>query len=141
TDKDNGRTSTAAANAAGEYVFLQVAPAHYSITVSAMGFADQTKTAELLVDQPATIDFILSVQSSTGEGDVSGSAQTLNTTDASLGSSADNELIQALPSETRNVPDLLSLQPGVLAFPPPADPAMADSRSGAVNGGRSDQGN
>ncbi|MGA2561469.1 MAG: carboxypeptidase-like regulatory domain-containing protein, partial [Terracidiphilus sp.] len=113
TDKANGQTSTATANAAGEYVFLQVAPAHYSITASAMGFADQTKTAELLVDQPATIDFALSVQATTVEVDVSGAAQTLNTTDASLGSSADNELIQALPSETRNVPDLLSLQPGV----------------------------
>ena len=29
-----------------------------------------------------------------------------------------NTLIQALPSETRNVPDLLSLQPGVLYLPP-----------------------
>jgi hypothetical protein len=136
TDKANGQTSTATANAAGEYVFLQVAPAHYSITASAMGFADQTKTAELLVDQPATIDFALSVQATTVEVDVSGAAQTLNTTDASLGSSADNELIQALPSETRNVPDLLSLQPGVLYLP-----NQGDSRSGAVNGGRSDQGN
>jgi len=101
-----------------------------------MGFADQTKTAELLVDQPATIDFALSVQATTVEVDVSGAAQTLNTTDASLGSSADNELIQALPSETRNVPDLLSLQPGVLYLP-----NQDDSRNGAVNGGRSDQGN
>ena len=45
-------------------------------------------------------------------------------------------MIQALPSETRNVPDLLSLQPGVLYLP-----NQGDSRSGAVNGGRSDQGN
>jgi hypothetical protein len=72
---------------------------------------------------------------------VTSAAQTLNTSDASLGDAKDNALIQALPSETRNVPDLLSLQPGVLAFPPPSDAAMADSRSGAVNGGRSDQGN
>ena len=47
------------------------------------------------------------------------------------------QLIQALPSETRNVPDLLSLQPGVLYLPTDT----SDSRSGAVNGGRSDQGN
>jgi hypothetical protein len=47
-----------------------------------------------------------------------------------------NALIQALPSETRNVPDLLSLQPGVLYLP-----NTSDSRSGSVNGGRSDQGN
>jgi len=34
------------------------------------------------------------------------------------------------------VPDLLSLQPGVLYLP-----TTSDSRSGVVNGGRSDQGN
>ena len=75
---------------------------------------------------------------------VSAEAQTLNTTDASLGGSMDNALIQALPSETRNVPDLLSLEPGVLYLPTlgasEANPG-GDSRSGAVNGIRSDQGN
>lgn len=137
-DNANGQASTAISNNAGEYVFTQLSPAHYSIVVAAMGFADQTKTAELLVNQPATIDFTLSVQASAVTVDVSASAQTLNTTDASLGNSADNALIQALPSETRNVPDLLSLQPGVLYLPTLPG---TDSRSGSVNGGRSDQGN
>ena len=92
-------------------------PAKYTIVVNRSGFGNQTKTAELLVNQPATIDFALTVQASTVTVDVSASAQTLNTSDASLGNSADNALIQALPSETRNVPDLLSLQPGVLYLP------------------------
>ncbi|HEY1901399.1 MAG TPA: TonB-dependent receptor [Terracidiphilus sp.] len=137
TDKADGQTLSAVANSAGEYVFAQVPPARYTITATAAGFGDQVETAELLVNQPATIDFTLSIQSSTVTVDVSATAQTLNTTDASLGNSADNALIQALPSETRNVPDLLSLQPGVLYLPP----TMTDSRSGSVNGGRSDQGN
>ena len=42
------------------------------------GFGSQKKTAELLVNQPATIDFALTVQSSTVTVDVSASAQTLN---------------------------------------------------------------
>jgi hypothetical protein len=138
TDKANGQSLTATSNSSGEYVFAQVSPAKYSITVGAAGFADQTKTAELLVNQPANIDFTLSVQSNTITVDVSASAQTLNVSDASLGNSTGNELIQALPSETRNVPDLLSLQPGVLYLPTMGG---GDSRSGAVNGGRSDQGN
>jgi Carboxypeptidase regulatory-like domain len=136
TDSDTGRTYTATANSAGQYEFAQINPAKYKITVSAMGFSDQSKLAELLVNQPATIDFAITVQASTVTVDVSAEAQTLNTTDASLGNSANNALIQALPSETRNVPDLLSLQPGVLYLP-----NSSDSRSGAVNGGRSDQGN
>jgi hypothetical protein len=138
TAASTGFSQQATSNASGIYEFEQIRPAHYSIKVSAPGFGEQTKTAELLVNQPATIDFTLSVQSSTVTVDVSASAQTLNTTDASLGNSADNAEIQALPSETRNVPDLLSLQPGVLYLP---SATTSDSRSGAVNGGRSDQGN
>jgi hypothetical protein len=126
----------------GDYQLLQIPPAKYLITVTAPGFGSQSKEAELLVNQPATINFELSVQGSTEVVDVTESAQTLNTTDASLGGSTDNATIQSLPSETRNVPDLLSLQPGVFFLPQPQnDPAMQDSRSGAVNGGRSDQGN
>jgi hypothetical protein len=135
-NKANGQTLTATANSSGDYVFSQVPPAKYTITVTASGFGDQTKLAELLVDQPATIDFALTMQSSMVTVDVSAGAQTLNTSDASLGNSTDNAMIQAMPSETRNVPDLLSLQPGVLYLP-----NASDSRSGSVNGVRSDQGN
>jgi Carboxypeptidase regulatory-like domain len=139
-----GQNLNATSNGAGEYSFTQIPPAHYTITVTATGFSDQKKTAELIVDQPATIDFTMSVQSAAQVVNVSAEAQTLNTTDASLGGSMSNAMIQALPSETRNVPDLLSLEPGVLYLPTlgasESNP-MGDSRSGAVNGIRSDQGN
>jgi hypothetical protein len=140
TNHANGQVLTATADNAGVYQFPQILPAQYTIVATASGFGNQTKTAELLVGEPATIDFALTVQSTTVTVDVSGSAQTLNTSDASLGNSADGAEIQALPSETRNIPDLLSLQPGVLYISPPGYGA-GDSRSGAVNGGRSDQGN
>lgn len=135
-DNATGKTLTTTAGSTGLYTFPQIFPSKYTIKVTAAGFADQSKSAELLVNQPATINFTLSVQSNSVTVDVSASAQTLNTTDASLGNSANNTVIQALPSETRNVPDLLSLQPGVLYLP-----NANDSRTGAVNGGRSDQGN
>ena len=136
-----GQSLTATSTAGGDYQFTQIPPAKYSITVTATGFGAQSKSAELLVNQPATINFSLTLQSNNVVVNVSAAAETLNTTDASLGSSTNNATIQALPSETRNVPDLLSLQPGVFFLPVPADPSQADSRSGAVNGGRSDQGN
>jgi hypothetical protein len=135
-DQSVDKTLTAVTNSGGQYQFAQIPPSKYVVTVTAAGFGALSKSAELLVNQPATIDFTLSLQSNAVTVDVSASAQTLNTTDASLGGSMNNELIQALPSETRNVPDLLSLEPGVLYLP-----NTSDSRSGAVNGGRSDQGN
>lgn len=136
------QTFTTTADASGEYLFPQIPPASYTITVSATGFGNQTKEATLLVNQPATIDFTLTVQASKTVVNVSASAQTLNTTDATLGNSMGNSEIQALPSLTRNVPDLLALQPGVLYIPLQGNNITnQDSRTGAVNGGRADQGN
>lgn len=145
TDSTTGTVLQATSNANGDYQFNQIPPAKYTIKVSARGFGDQTKAAELLVNQPATIDFAMTVQASTEVINVTAAAQTLNTTDASLGNAMNNTTIQALPSLTRNVPDLLSLQPGVLYFqnqdPRGGPNSVNDSRSGSVNGGRSDQGN
>ncbi|HWA95760.1 MAG TPA: carboxypeptidase regulatory-like domain-containing protein [Terracidiphilus sp.] len=137
TNQANGTVLSSTANSTGLYAFPQIPPAKYVIKVTAAGFGDQSKSATLLVNQPATINFTLSVQSNAVTVDVSATAQTLNTSDASLGNSVGNQMIEAIPTETRNVPDLLALQPGVLALPY----TTTDSRSGAVNGGRSDQGN
>ncbi len=145
-ESSTGHTFESKSNGSGEYNFSQLPPASYLITAEATGFAIQKKTAELLVNQPATIDFTVTVRSNEVVVNVTAEAETLNTTDASLGNSMDNALIQALPSEGRNVPDLLSLQPGVLYLGQdsgrPSNPTLQnDPRSGAVNGGRSDQGN
>jgi hypothetical protein len=130
----------------GEYSFLQIPPGRYTVTVTVAGFGTQTKEAELLVNQPATIDFGLTVQSSRITVEVSTEAQTINQTDASIGNSVSNTTVEALPMEGRNVPDLLSLQPGVLYlgqnFNNISSPTRdTDSRSGAVAGARSDQSN
>jgi hypothetical protein len=141
TSKASGQVLTTQSKGSGEYQLLQLAPAKYVITATAPGFGTVNKTAELLVNQPATIDFSLGVTADNTVVDVNLDAQTLNFSDASMGDAKSNEMIQAIPSETRNVADLLSLQPGVLYLPPPNGGVQTDSRSGAVNGVRSDQGN
>ena len=125
----------------GAYEFPQIPPGKYTITVSKSGFGRQTKAAELLVSQPATINFALSVQSINETIEVSDIAQTVNTTDATIGNAVSNSTIQAFPMEGRNVPDLLSLQPGVVYLNARATNPDQDSRSGAVSGARSDQSN
>ena len=137
SDPATGNSYKAVSNAAGYYVFPLLPPAHYQITVTSSGFATQNRTAELLVDQPATIDFVLSVKADTVTVDVSSSAETLNFTDATMGNSVGNTTIEALPMDGRNPISLLSLQPGVLYL----GSEVGDSRQGAVAGGRSDQGN
>src|SRR5262249_4561113 len=95
---------------------------------------------------PATINFRLTVAGSKVVVEVSGEAQTINAADATIGNSITNTTVQALPMEGRNVPDLLSLQPGVLYLGQKfntisSDNRDTDSRSGAVAGARSDQAN
>ena len=134
-----GSTFRAASNSSGLYVFPVVPPARYQITVTAAGFAPQIVTTELLVGQPATVDFSLSVQAATVNVEVNAAGQLLNGTDNSIGDSVGNTTIQALPMEGRDPISLLSLQPGVLFIGQQA--GSADSRQGSVAGGRSDQGN
>ena len=137
---DTGLFRTQKSDDNGEYQFQQLTPGTYTVTVTAPGFGIQAKRAEFLVSQPATLNFTLSVQKAATTVDVSAEDTTMNTTDASIGNSVGNQTIQALPMEGRNVPDLLSLQPGVLYLGYTHDQVF-DSRSGAVAGGRSDQGN
>ena len=132
--------ATAQSDAKGQYEFVQLAPGTYEITAKATGFGDQVKVAQLLVSQPATVVFVLSVRAQAEMVNVSAATQTLNTTDATIGNSVNNMTIEALPMEGRNVPDLLSLQPGVLYLGRQIDQTI-DSRSGAVSGARSDQTN
>jgi hypothetical protein len=146
-DKSKGATFNAAADNTGNYAFPQLPPARYTITVSASGFGDQSKIAELLVNQPATINFRLAVQASSVTVDVSAIAQNLNTTDATIGNAVGNATIQAMPMDGRDPISLLSLQPGVLylgesvGLSDKTTPDLMDSRQGAVSGARSDQGN
>jgi hypothetical protein len=135
-----GQTLATTTNARGQYQFSQLTPGTWTVTISAKGFADQSKEAALLVSKPATIPFQMSVQALTQTVNVSAETETLNTTDASLGNAISNRTIQSLPMEDRNVPDLLSLQPGVLYLGHAIDPE-SDSRTGTVNGVRSDQNN
>jgi len=135
-----GQQTTRRTDGRGEYVFSPIDPGEYLIKVVAAGFADQSKQAEILVNQPATINFALGIKASATTVDVSGTAQTLNVTDATIGNAVGNQTIEALPMEGRNVPDLLSIQPGVLYLGRVIN-QNNDSRSGAVAGARSDQSN
>ncbi len=135
-----GFSSSRTAGEHGEYLFQQLQPGRYTISTSAPGFGAQTVVANLLVNQPATINFKLTVQSANVTMDVSATAETINTTDATIGNAVNNQTIKSLPMEGRNVPDLLSLQPGVLYLGRQVSQDQ-DSRTGSVAGARSDQTN
>src|SRR5580704_5774377 len=139
---DQGLKRETTTDNTGEYEFIALPPGAYSLTVELTGFRRfEQKNLQLQVNLPATQNVGLEVGATTETVEVSAQAVTLNTTDASLGNAFNENQMKELPLEGRNVPDLLSLQPGV-AFPNNRDDDPTfDTRKGAVNGARSDQSN
>ena len=130
-------------NDRGDYEFLALPPGTYSLTVEKVGFRKfEQKNLQLLVNTPTTVNPAMEVGAVSQVVEVSAVAVTLNTTDASLGNAFNENQVRQLPLEGRNVPDLLSLQAGVVyTSNRPDAPVDTDTRSGAVNGARSDQTN
>ncbi|HZD30545.1 MAG TPA: TonB-dependent receptor [Candidatus Angelobacter sp.] len=139
TNAANGFSQKHTSDADGTYQFPQLAPGKYTLVVDAPGFGAQTQSVDLLINQPTTVNFSLRVKTEATTISVGGWAPVLNSTDASMGDAFDNGTIQALPVEG-DIPDLLSLQPGVLYLGLHGDQSH-DSRTGTSAGARSDQNN
>jgi hypothetical protein len=143
TDAATGSQRSATSNASGLYQFLEVPPGSYKLDAIATGFAPfSAAKVTLLVKLPSTVDIHFQVAGATTSVTVEGAAPLINRTDASLGNVVEQDQIQELPIADRNVVNLLSLQPGVayLGIQSQAQQNL-DTRSGAVNGLRSDQSN
>jgi len=146
TDDEKSVQRSTVSNSTGAYEFASLPPGTYSLKVEAPGFRpyDQ-KNIQLLVNNPATVNVALLIGMATETVEVSVELQTVNTTDASLGVAFGENQVKQLPLESRNVGELLSLQAGVVYTG--NNPSIVqgekntDTRSGAVNGARSDQSN
>jgi hypothetical protein len=127
----------------GGYEFRQLQPGMYELTVEMKGFRkSEMKNLQLLVDLPGTANVILDVGAATETVEVSAEGAVVNTSDGSIGNAFNEVQVKSLPIEERNIPDLLSLQAGVAYTGHREDiNPNADTRSGAVNGARSDQSN
>jgi hypothetical protein len=129
SSSENGSSRRNLTDANGEYSFLQVVPGTYKLTVEKAGFATMTRgDVQLLVNTPATLNLTMAI-SATGEVvNVTTEALEVNTTDASVGNPFSESQVRQLPLQTRNVVELLSVQPGVTS-------------NGEVLGARRDQNN
>jgi len=134
-DKANGKTLGATANDAGFYAFAQIPRPGTPLLSRPTDSEFRARPLKLLVNQPATIDFTLTSKPAPLPSMSARIAQTLNTSDATLGDSVGNVTIEALPMEGRDPVSLLTLQPGVLYLGNPEENSTVDSRSGSVSGG------
>jgi hypothetical protein len=143
TNPATGLHRTATSNGAGLYQFLDVPPGDYRLETAVTGFARYLiAKVTLVVSTPSTLHIQLQVAGAAESVTVEGQAPLINRSDASLGNVVEQDQIAELPIANRNVVQLLSLQPGVSYM---GDQSQAlqgtDTRSGAVNGVRSDQSN
>lgn len=129
--------------ATGEFEFLALPPGRYVLRVEKDGFnLYEQRDIQLLVNVPTSVTVMMRVGSVSTQVEVSAQTETINMTDASLGTAFNENQVKQLPLESRNVPDLLSLQAGVLYTGDRPDiDTDVDTRNGAVNGARSDQSN
>jgi len=135
------------ADSAGRYLIPLLPPGTYNLTAQAPGFADEAvNNIELQVNEPGTLNVVFQKVGDTKTTvSVEAAAVMVNTTDASLGNVINNQAITELPMYGRNIVGLLASQPGVTLFGSPGQGSNGtnnlDSRSGSVNGGKSDQAN
>jgi hypothetical protein len=114
SNSSTGFIRTTITNPQGEYQFLQVAPGTYKLVVEKVGFTLATRTdVQLMVNTPATLDLRLELGRTAETVNVSAETSAINTVDASVGNAFSEQQVRELPLETRNVVQLLSLQPGV----------------------------
>lgn len=128
---EKGFSRTAFTNENGAFSFPAIQPGIYRLEVEMPGFKKFVNNEiRALVDTPMDVSAVLevgdiretvNVESNTAEA-------LLNTQDATIGNPFNSKQVTQLPTEAREVINLLTLQPGVTRF-------------GYVAGGRSDQAN
>ena len=113
-NRTQGFSRRATTPSTGEFEFLALPPGTYVLTVEKAGFKKYEQTnLQLLVNVPTSVNVGLEVGAPTTQIEVSGQAPVINTEDATMGIAFGENQVKELPLEGRNVPDLLTLQPGV----------------------------
>ncbi|HYM78453.1 MAG TPA: carboxypeptidase-like regulatory domain-containing protein [Candidatus Dormibacteraeota bacterium] len=126
---ETGTARRSTTDTQGEYSFLQVPPGTYKLAAEKPGFGIMAKSdVTLLVNTPVTLDLKMALSANGEVINVASEASQVNTTDASVGNPFGEIQVRQLPLQTRNVVELLSLQPGV-------------TTTGEVLGSRRDQNN
>jgi hypothetical protein len=112
-DVSTGVTDEFTTNSVGDYVFVNLVPGTYAITVEAKGFKIEHSSGLILeVDQTLRQDYQLSLGSTTEKVEVTAEAQMVQTDNTTLGNVLEEKLIDDLPSNGRDFTSLLELSAG-----------------------------
>jgi len=128
TNLETAVARSAVSNSSGDYVFINVLPAAYSLKISKPGFSTQTQQpVRLNVNQTATINFTMAVGSTQQEVTVEAAAVAIESSTSELGTVINEQAVKDLPLNGRNFTQLLALTPG-------ASPVSVAQNSGGGGG-------
>ena len=113
TDTSTKIARTATTNSAGRYIFVDVTPSSYQISISKQGFATSKTTAEVQVGTSTTINMSMKVGGGNTVVEVTAVGTELQVMNATVGNTVDSRMLDALPSIGRDVSTFVELQPGV----------------------------
>ncbi|MGC1646062.1 MAG: carboxypeptidase-like regulatory domain-containing protein, partial [Candidatus Sulfotelmatobacter sp.] len=118
---------TITTNTAGRYVFVDIPPGTYDITVSKAGFATVTVTGDIVkIGEASTNNVTLKVGAESQTVEVQSSGVELQTLNATVGNQVSGLALESLPTIARDTSTFLTLQSGI-------------SPDGSVAGAASDQ--
>jgi len=112
-DPATGTSRTATTNSAGQYLFVDVNPGNYNLSISKQGFANTKVTTEVKVGLTVTINLALEVGSQNTVVEVEAAGNEMQMTNATVGNDLMSATLDALPSIGRDVSTFVELQPGV----------------------------
>ena len=135
TNIETGIAAHTVSNQSGLYVFSNVRPGHYRMTVDKPGFR-QIVLTDLTVNVQEVLgrNFSLKVGAVGESVTVSGETAKINTTDASVSTVIDRQFVENMPLNGRSVQALIDLTPGVVLTPA----SFGQAGQFSINGQRGD---
>ncbi len=117
-DVDRGITRTLTADQAGEYVAPNLLPGKYTVRAEFKGFKKaERQNIVIEVNQDLRVDLALQPGDQTQTITVTEELPQIETTNATLGGTLNNETINQLPMNGRSYQNLLTLRPGMMIYP------------------------
>jgi Carboxypeptidase regulatory-like domain/TonB dependent receptor len=128
TSVETGVTRTSVSNGSGNYVFVDVEPAAYTMKLVKEGFSTVNQPQfTMYVNQTATFNFHLTVGSTQQSVTVEATAAAIESSTSELGTVINERAVNDLPLNGRNFTQLLALTPG-------ASPVSVAQNSGGGGG-------
>ncbi len=113
-DTATGTERTAVTNDTGRYLFANIVPGIYNVTISKSGFrATKFTKQEVTVGTVLTLNVSMELGSVSQTVEVTATGAELQNLNATVGSTVAGDLLQSLPSIGRDTSTFVTLQPGV----------------------------